>query len=182
MRIVFCWCCYYDVLGLMGLCCCPRWDTVGKSLSRWKVLCNSSNRKGSWWYWENVKSSKTGCESWRIANGSFCHCVRLLIKWPASCSFILHWDIPCPSNISLMVVMNCIALSVVRARVLCWGAIWFPFILMCLWHQENCWDSRGKCLHLGLQPELQLFIFSNDYLFPNKKRYGLKMISILRFS
>lgn len=139
---------------------------VEKSLSRWKVLFNSSNRKGSWWYWENVKSSKTGWESWRIANVSFCHCVRLLIKWPASCSFILHWDIPCPSNISPMVVMNCIALSVVRARVLCWGAIWFPFILMCLWHQENCWDSRGKCLQLGLQPELQLFMFSNDYLFP----------------
>lgn len=91
--------------------------------------------------------------------------MRILIKWPASCSFILHWDIPCPQNISPMVVMNCIALLVVRVRVFCCGAIWCPFILMCLWHQENCWDSRGKCLHLGLVPELRLFMFSKDYLF-----------------
>ena len=85
-------------------------------------------------------------------------------------------------NISQMVVMNCIALSVVRARVFCCGAIWFPFILMCLWHQENCWDSRGKCLQLGLQPELRIFMFSDNYLFfPSKKRYGPKMVSMLRF-
>lgn len=146
------------------------------------MLFNPSNSGGSWWYWENVKSSKTGLWSQRIANISFCHCVSILIKWPASCSFILHWDIPCPPNISQMVVMNCIALSVVRARVFCCGAIWFPFILMCLWHQENCWDSRGKCLQLGLQPELRIFMFSDDYLFfPRKKRYGPKMVSMLRF-
>lgn len=97
-------------------------------------------------------------------------CFLLSLCQNASCGFILHWDIPCPQNISPMVVMNCIALLVVRARVFCWGAIWFPFILMCLWHQENCWDSRGKCLHLGLQPELWLFMFSNNYLFfPIKK-------------
>lgn len=92
-------------------------------------------------------------------------CIFLSLCEHASCSFILHWEIPCPQNISPVVVMNCIALLVGRARVFCWGAIWFPFILMCLWHQENCWDSRGKCLHLGLQPELWLFMCGNDYLF-----------------
>lgn len=109
-------------------------------------------------------------------------CFLLSLCQNASCGFILHWDIPCPQNISPVVVMNCIALLVVRARVFCWGAIWFPFILMCLWHQENCWDSRGKCLHLELQPELWLFMFSNDYLFfLNKKWYNLKMLFMLRF-
>jgi hypothetical protein len=99
----------------------------------------------------------------------------------ASCSFILHWDIPCPQNISPAVVMNCIALLVVRVRVFCWGAIWFPFILICLWHQENCWDSTGKRLHLGLQPDCDYLCEVMTTFFPSKKQSCVKMLCMLGF-
>lgn len=58
--------------------------------------------------------------------------------------------------------MNCFALIDATLLVICRVAIWFTFILMCLWHQENSWDSRRNCLCFGVQPELRLFMFSNQ--------------------
>lgn len=58
--------------------------------------------------------------------------------------------------------MNCFALTDARALLICWLAIWFTFILMCLQHQENSWDSRRKCLCFGVQPELRSFMFHNQ--------------------